>query len=85
MVRHNRLLNADTRNPNDDSGKLSAQDIREHGQAQDDGADERAAFLATAQGLRLESDRVPPEPAAASAPPPPAKTDMLTKASLVFV
>jgi hypothetical protein len=60
------LLNADTRNPNEDAGKLNPQDIQ-HRESKDVGGDERAAVVThaathrdvTTKRLRSESDSVP--------------------------
>ena len=92
------LLNADTRNPNDDPGKLSPQDIQNTARArmsdmsvpapapiQQTGATPQPALTAP-RDYALNQIQFPPEPAAASEPVPSGpKAEKLTSASLVFV
>jgi hypothetical protein len=85
------LLNADTRNPDDETGKLSPQDIKNT-------AKQRMTALtsasspatpspaAPARDYALNKIQFPTEPAPAPAPAPPApQPEKLNKASLVFV
>ncbi len=81
------LLNADTRNPNEDSGKLSAQDIqntaRQRMLAQTNVPP--PAPTPPSRDYALNRIEFPSEPAAAPVQRPTPKADKLTKASLVFV
>jgi hypothetical protein len=79
------LLNADTRNPDDDTGKLSPQDIKNT-------ARPRTIALASATAPQpaapttdyaLNKIQFPSEPG--PPPPPPPQVEKLNKASLVFV
>lgn len=90
------LLNADTRNPNDDSGKLSPQDIRNTARARmtADGTVPPPATSPTPAGpppvrdYALNRIQFPPETEAPPAPVPAVgapKVDKLAGASLVFV
>jgi hypothetical protein len=82
------LLNADTRSPDDDTGKLSAQDIKNTAR-QRMMAQASPSFASTppppapSKDYALNKIQFPPEsaPVPASTPPP----QKLTKASLVFV
>jgi hypothetical protein len=88
------LLNADTRNPNEDSGKLSPQDIQNTARARmsADGSvppatPPRPSTPPPVRDYALNQIQFPPEPQTAPAPPvsTPTRVDKLTGASLVFV
>jgi len=82
------LLNADTRNPDDDTGKLSPQDIKNTARPRTMAEASPAVVTAPPPGVpsrdyALNKIQFPSEPPPAQAPAP--QAEKLNKASLVFV